>query len=121
MAPTRPTLAQLERELRRILTSDLTIEVAELRGNAAAHVVFGRPHRIVVDPFECSIKDGVIHELLHVARYDDFHAWGKLEEPMVEAVEAEMTRYVNDSKARRLWWRRTIERKLRETERGANV
>jgi len=69
---------------------------------------------VLLDPFNASLLDGLIHELLHHVHYHRLAAWGVGEEPVTEALEDSIVRYINRSKTRRRWWRRAFAAKLAE-------
>lgn len=66
------------------------------------------------DPFNASGIDFLVHELFHHVLYQKLASWGAGEEPITEALELEVVKYINASKTRRRWWRRAFKAKLAE-------
>lgn len=70
--------------------------------------------KINIDPFQCSIFYGVIHELLHFV-FRETHEqkmeyW--VEEPQIAALEEEVTKYIQQHPRMFRQWKKAINRKL---------
>lgn len=70
--------------------------------------------RVTIDAFSVALLDGLIHELFHHCHYHRLASWGAGEEPVTEALEDMVVRYINRSQRRSRWWRRAIKAKLSE-------
>lgn len=102
------TVAAVERTLRRTLAKS-TIRVASLPYEAARVKIHpGVPANIELDRVHAAPLPCVLHELIHVAYYDELAKWGRLEEPVVEAIEETILRYINRDPKRLAWWRKRI-------------
>lgn len=112
------TPASIEKELRKIAKSvQVEFRVADLTGNdASAMLVWGQnglPDLVMLDPYLGGLIEGAVHELLHINQRHEMKSLGReLEEAHIEGFEDRIVRYVNQSKSRVRWWRRTIEKRL---------
>jgi hypothetical protein len=107
-----PSLTDYETGLRAGLGSVRRVEIREMDNAGGEYDPNTRT--IFLDPFNASLLDGLIHELLHHKIYHRLASWGAGEEPVTEALEDMVVRYINRSKSRRRWWRRAFKAKLAE-------
>jgi hypothetical protein len=111
----RLTVARVERELRSAIEAgDVYIRQQPLKGSVAQVDIANKPHRILLDPLRGALLDSLVHEVIHVVFLDRLLPWGALEEPIVEAIEEQVVRYINRSKTRVAWWRRVIDEALEQ-------
>lgn len=108
-----PSCAEYENGLRAGLAS-VRVELSDLENACAEY----DPVRKVVtlDAFNGALLDGLIHELFHHCHYHRLAAWGAGEEPVTEALEDMVVRYINRSERRARWWRRALKAKLSEAD-----
>lgn len=105
---------QMEKELRALLKRpDTRLRATELHKDTLAWAEFDGHHvQVAVDPMRGGLIECVIHELLHAQYAKPLGMWGKFEEAIVLAVEAEMMAFINRDEKRVRWWRDAIHAKL---------
>lgn len=103
------TPARLERALRDLLTSGkVRVAMQPMKDCAGMVNLDGKPPMILVDPMDAGFINIVVHELIHLVYEKELAVWGKLEEPVVEALEASLVSFINQSERRVNWWRNRI-------------
>lgn len=106
-----PSCAEYEGGLRAGLAS-VRVVLSDL-GNASAE--YDPVKKVVtIDAFRVALLDGLIHELFHHCHYHRLASWGAAEEPVTEALEDMVVRYINRNERRARWWRRALKAKLSE-------
>lgn len=111
----RLTVGAMERQLRKILLApETSLEFHHLKGTFAGEAKL-QTRQIKLNPFNGGITETVIHELIHIGYEGELQRWGALEEPIVEALEDAVVRYVNRNPKRRSWWHQKIQEKLPES------
>jgi hypothetical protein len=106
-----PSCAKYDAMLRAGLGS-VTVSIREMDADGGEYNPDTR--RVFLDPFNAALLDGLIHELLHHVIYQELASFGAAEEPVTEAIEDMMVRYINRGERRRKWWRRALAAKLHE-------
>jgi hypothetical protein len=88
------------------------VRIAEIPHASAEYDPAGKT--ITLDTFQVAQLDGLVHELLHHCHYHRLASWGAGEEPVTEALEDTLVRYINRNKRRNRWWRNALRAKLAE-------
>ena len=106
-----PSCAEYETGLRAGLAS-VTLVLDDLEDACAEYDP--KTKKITVDVFKSALLDGLIHELFHHCHYHRLASWGAGEEPVTEALEDMVVRYIGRNVRRQRWWRRAVKAKLGE-------
>jgi len=103
----------MERDLyAKLLEPGTDIRAAVLKTHIADVETDGPNADVRLDAFLGGILECVVHELLHATYEKQLKPWGRMEETLVLALEAEMARFITNRIELQDKWRRAVSRKL---------
>lgn len=103
----------MERDLyAKLLEHGTDIRAAVLKTHIADVETDGPYAEVRLDVFLGGVLECVVHELLHATYEKQLKPWGRMEETIVLALEAEIARYITNRLELQDKWRRAVSRKL---------